>query len=89
MRAEDSKDIKWLKSSSPAFKALQEIVTDKNLLKAFPQITEFCHTGSLEIFHSVLLKYCPKRQHFPHAGELHIIYAVFSTFKFKVNFLTE
>jgi hypothetical protein len=64
----DQKDVMWLKPDSAAFHTLQKIVTDKNLLKAFPQITEFCHTGSLEIFHSMMLKYCPKRQHFPHAG---------------------
>jgi hypothetical protein len=55
---------KWLKSKSDAFKALQAIVLDKRLIKALPHITKFCHTGDLEVFHSMLLKYCSKRQHF-------------------------
>ena len=28
----------------------------------------FHHTGSLEVFHSLLLKYCPKWQHFLYSG---------------------
>lgn len=51
-------------SNSPAFKALRGVVTDKLLLKTLPHLTKFCHTGELDIFHSMLLKYCPKRQHF-------------------------
>lgn len=33
-----------------------------------PQLTSFCHTGSLENFHSVLLKWAPKRIHFGYAA---------------------
>jgi hypothetical protein len=58
------KKTKWLKTNSEAFRALQSIVTDKRLLKDLSHITKFCHTGQLEVFHSMLLKYCPKRQHF-------------------------
>ena len=61
---QEREEIDWLDQKSEAFKALQDIVTDKNLLKALPHITRFCHTGELEVFHSMLLKYCPKRQHF-------------------------
>ena len=64
LTAKQKAKTKWLKSTSDAFKALQAIVTDKRLLKALPHITKFCHTGDLEIFHSMLLKYCSKRQHF-------------------------
>jgi hypothetical protein len=49
--------------------ALQKIVTDGNLLKALPHMTLYCHTGNLEIFHSMLLKYCPKRLHFRYEGK--------------------
>ena len=31
-------------------------------------LSQFCHTGSLEVFHSVLDKYCPKRLHFTLEG---------------------
>ena len=27
-------------------------------------LSEFCHTGNLEVYHSLLLKYVPKRQEF-------------------------
>ena len=39
-----------------------------NLLKDIPKLTKFCHTGMLEVFHSLLTKYCPKRQHFGYKG---------------------
>ncbi|XP_033127361.1 uncharacterized protein LOC117125086 [Anneissia japonica] len=32
------------------------------------KITEFCHTGDLEVFHNVLLKYVPKRIAFRYEG---------------------
>ena len=31
-------------------------------------MTEFHHTGQLEVFHSMMLKYVPKRQHFSYQG---------------------
>ena len=31
-------------------------------------VTEFHHTASLEVYHSMMLKYCPKRQHFGNEG---------------------
>ncbi|XP_060786514.1 uncharacterized protein LOC132892136 [Neoarius graeffei] len=64
LSTEDRKSIKWLKKPSPAFSALQAMVTDAGLLKAMKNMTHFCHTGDLEVFHSMLLKYCPKRHHF-------------------------
>lgn len=64
LAAEDVREIEWLRKGSPAFKALQDIVMDKRLLNALPHLTRFCHTGNLEVFHTMLLKYCPKRQHF-------------------------
>lgn len=33
-------------------------------------MTKFCHTGQLEVYHSVLTKYIPKRQHFSFKGML-------------------
>lgn len=55
---------KWLTPGSAAHKALSDIVFDKRLTKDLKQVTQACHTGSLEVFHNVLLKYCPKRLHF-------------------------
>ena len=64
LTAAEKSETEWLDPKSPAFKALQEIVTATRLLNALPHVTMFCHTGELEVFHSMLLKYCPKRQHF-------------------------
>ena len=59
----------WLKPNSKSAKALQDIVTEKRLLKDLQKLTDFCHTGYLEVFHNVLLKYAPKRQHFSYEGK--------------------
>jgi hypothetical protein len=55
---------KWLKKGSRAHNALRKVVLDKRLRKDIRQLSEFCHTGSLEVFHSLMTKYCPKRQEF-------------------------
>ena len=54
----------YLEQMSPAFSALKSVVTARHLLKALPQLTKYCHTGQLEVYHSFLLKYCPKKQLF-------------------------
>ena len=55
---------KWLTPCSPAHNALKEIVFSKALLKDVRQLNQFCHTGNLEVYHSLMTKYCPKRQEF-------------------------
>jgi len=62
------KEIQWLKSGSPAHVALEEVVYNKNLLRDIVKLTEYHHTGNLEVFHSLLLKYAPKRKHFSYQG---------------------
>jgi len=59
---------KWLKSSSPAFHVLKDILSNKRILADLKQCTQFCHTGNIEVYHSVLNKYCPKRLHFSLLG---------------------
>ena len=51
---------KWLKSGSATHNALREVVLQDTLLQNIKKLTGFLHTGSLEVFHSLLLKYCPK-----------------------------
>ena len=58
----------WLKPGSPSHDALKEVVLEKKLLKDLEKLTEFSHTGCLEVYHSMLTKYCPKRQHFHYEG---------------------
>ena len=59
---------KWLKAGGPSHKLLQDIVMDKKVLAAMEKLTLFCHTGSLEVYHSLYNKYMPKRQHFSYPG---------------------
>ena len=66
--AEDQKSIIWLEAGSPAHVALEEVVTNKKLLKDLAKLTEFHHTGELESYHSLMTKYVPKREHFCYNG---------------------
>lgn len=68
--ADDDDDTDWLTIDSDAHKALKSVVLDKQLLHDMDKLTDFCHTGQLEVYHSMLLKYAPKRQHFPYSGML-------------------
>ena len=36
----------------------------QRFIKRPSRLTEFCHTGQNEVFHSLINKYSPKRQHF-------------------------
>ena len=54
----------WPKEGSPAYKALETVVKEKTLLNDLQHLTEFNHTGQLEVYHSSYNKYCPKRLHF-------------------------
>ena len=58
----------WLSPNSPAHEALKDILFDRTLLSDIERLNEFCHTGQLEVYHSLLTKYCPKRQHFSYHG---------------------
>ena len=49
---------------SQAYKALEEVVLNKLLIADLKFVTDFTHTGNIEVFHSLINKYCPKRQHF-------------------------
>ena len=57
-------EVEWLEANSLHFQALKVIVLDEGLLKYLGKLTEFCHTGQIEVFHSLINKYSPKRQHF-------------------------
>lgn len=61
---ETDDDIDWMTPDSGAHKALKSVVLDQRLLKDIDKLTGFCHTGQLEVYHSMLLKYAPKREHF-------------------------
>ena len=58
----------WLTVDSGAFIALESVVCNKQITKDIQKLTDFCHTGQLEVYHSTLLKYATKRQHFHYGG---------------------
>ena len=47
-----------------AYVALKNIVLDKRLLNDLKYLTDFNHTGILDVYHSLYNKYIPKRLHF-------------------------
>jgi hypothetical protein len=64
LTVEETRKKKWLVAGSGPHTAIQEVLCNKKLVKDLRKLTKACHTGQLEVFHSLLLKYCPKRQEF-------------------------
>ena len=65
----EKKQVPCLKAGSPALVALEDVISNTRLLKDMEKLTEFHHTGALEV-HSLMLKYLPKRKHFTYSGML-------------------
>ncbi|XP_069809382.1 ADP-ribosylation factor-like protein 16 isoform X2 [Dendropsophus ebraccatus] len=61
---EQLENIKWLQKESPAHDILCKIVHNDVLLKDIRQLSSFCHTEEIEIYHNMCLKYRPKRINF-------------------------
>ena len=55
-------------AGTAAHVALEGVVFNKKLLKDLKLVTEFHHTGILEVYHSRMLKYCSEKQRFSHEG---------------------
>jgi len=55
---------KWLKEGRKSYQTLEKIVNDSRILKDLRQPYLFCHTGCIEVYHSMMLKYVPKKQEF-------------------------
>ena len=64
----DEESRAWIARGSDQRKVLEEVVNDKTILNDMKQLTSFCHAGSLENFHSVMLKWAPKRLRFSYPG---------------------
>ena len=58
----------WLKESWFAYATLKKIALDKRLLNDPKYLTDFNHTGTLEVHHSLYNKYSPKPLHFSYPG---------------------
>ena len=56
------------KTRSAAFTTLERVVKEKSLINDLKYLTNFNHTGTLEVYHSLYNKYCPKRLHFSCKG---------------------
>lgn len=79
LEPEEARRKKWLKAGSESHKILQGVVSDKKVLEALNKLTKFCHTGSLEVYHSLYNKYMPKRQHFSFEGKVSCLDFVLQT----------
>ena len=55
---------KWFVKDSVAYDALERVIMDKKTLKDMGQLVNPLHTGSLEVFHSLINSYASKRNHF-------------------------
>ena len=64
----EAKKVCWLKPGTPAHLALEEVVLNPKLLTDLAKLTDFCHTGKIKVYHSMMLKYCSKREHFSYYG---------------------
>ena len=64
----EAKKICWLKPGTSAHLALEEVALNTKLLKDLAKLTDFCHTGKLEVYHAMMLKYCSKREHYSYRG---------------------
>ena len=64
------KSKEWISPKSQPFEVLQSIALDPKVLNDLAFLTKFCHTGVLEVYHSLYNKWAPKRQHFFYAGML-------------------
>ena len=56
LRPEDRNEIAWLTEDSQAYKALEEVVLNKILIADLKFVTDFTHTGNIEVFHSLINK---------------------------------
>ena len=66
--SEQARNKEWLDPRSEAFEALQRIIFDKSILSDLKYLTEYSHTGTLEVYHSLLNRWIPKSTHFSYTG---------------------
>lgn len=61
---EEARRKKWITKNSVAYDQLEKVTFDKRNLKDMPQLTNPYHTGSIEVFNSLLNMYANKRNKF-------------------------
>ena len=52
----EAKKVCWLKPGTQTHLAFEEVILNTKLLKDLTKLTDFCHTGKLEVYHSMMLK---------------------------------
>ncbi|KAK1906064.1 putative chemoreceptor glutamine deamidase CheD 1 [Dissostichus eleginoides] len=65
---EEHRSKSWLSVGSPAHDALTKVVKNQQIIADLKYCALYCHTGHLEVYHSLINKYVPKRQHFSYEG---------------------
>ena len=55
---------KWVKKFCPAYNAMEKVILDSKNLNDMDHLTKPYHTGSLEVYHSLINSYASKRQEF-------------------------
>ena len=55
-RDEDATETLWVDEDSHSAEVLRRTLNDPTLARDMGYLTEFCHTGALEVFHSNMLR---------------------------------
>lgn len=55
--------------SSEHFKVLADVIQDKQVLADMTKLSDFCHTGKPEVFHSAQLSWVPKCIFYSYKGK--------------------
>ena len=63
-----NKNKKEVEGGSPSFMELQKVTEDKKRLTDVEKLSNFCHTGAVENYHSMMMMMCQKRCHFFYEG---------------------
>ena len=74
----------WLSKRSPAYQALERVVTDKSVLSDLRYFTSINCTSNLKVNHLLYDKYCPKHL-FSYKGMVVILHLAFKDFNSGVN----
>ena len=64
----DADQIAWLDSAGAEAEALRKVAFDKQRLDDVGKLSEFCHTGELEVYNSSQLRWVTKRISFSYLG---------------------
>ncbi|KAA0721759.1 hypothetical protein E1301_Tti014268 [Triplophysa tibetana] len=65
---------KWLRAATPSLCRLENVLTNKRILKDVEKLSPHTQTSALEAFHSVILHFAPKNVVFPFLGMLCRLY---------------